>query len=213
MGAGGLANDFAAYNPATFYGTTNNYIKKGTPRNRVFTDSNGFRWRVAKLSTALAGGVTAAGQILVVEDPENFIVTNDVSAGFSATVPIAAGLCTGVFSQSGATDDTDKWVLLLVEGIYNTAKTDGGDDIVEGDLLVPSTTVDGTFDRLAFSGAITDPGDTPASADALRDDLVANTIPSIETLFSRLAYSVCAWALDDDVNADDTVKIFIKTRW
>lgn len=32
----------------------------------------------------------------------------------------------------------------------------------------------------AVGVAVTDPADTPASADALRDDLVANTIPSIE---------------------------------
>lgn len=35
--------------------------------------------------------------------------------------------------------------------------------------------------------AVTDPGDTPASADALRDDLVANTIPSIEAGVTALA--------------------------
>lgn len=36
------------------------------------------------------------------------------------------------------------------------------------------------------SHAITDPADTPADADALRDDLVANTIPSIESALDAL---------------------------
>ena len=35
--------------------------------------------------------------------------------------------------------------------------------------------------------AITDPADTPASADALRDDLVANTIPEIKDAIATLA--------------------------
>jgi len=38
--------------------------------------------------------------------------------------------------------------------------------------------------------AITDPGDAPASVDALRDDLVANTIPSIETALNALGTKI-----------------------
>lgn len=38
--------------------------------------------------------------------------------------------------------------------------------------------------------AITDPADAPATADALRDDLVANTIPSIETALNNLGTKV-----------------------
>ena len=40
--------------------------------------------------------------------------------------------------------------------------------------------------------AITDPADTPASADALRDDLVANTIPSIEAALNDIGTHVNA---------------------
>lgn len=35
-------------------------------------------------------------------------------------------------------------------------------------------------------GAVTDPVDSPADADALRDDLVTNTIPSIEARLAAL---------------------------
>jgi hypothetical protein len=40
------------------------------------------------------------------------------------------------------------------------------------------------------SHAITDPGDTPASADILRDDLVANAIPDIEAALDALGSKV-----------------------
>jgi len=40
--------------------------------------------------------------------------------------------------------------------------------------------------------AITDPADTPADADALRDDLVTNTIPTIEANFTDLQAKVNA---------------------
>jgi len=43
---------------------------------------------------------------------------------------------------------------------------------------------------------ITDPGDAPATADALRDDLVANTIPSIEADVNELA-DVVGTLIDD----------------
>lgn len=42
------------------------------------------------------------------------------------------------------------------------------------------------------SHAITDPADTPADADALRDDLVANTIPDIESALDDLGTKINA---------------------
>jgi len=52
---------------------------------------------------------------------------------------------------------------------------------------------------------VTDPGDAPADADALRDDLVDNTIPSIETELSNLRNAVATLAaystdLEDKIN-------------
>lgn len=43
-----------------------------------------------------------------------------------------------------------------------------------------------------LAAAIVDPADTPASADALRDDLVANTIPSIQSIVNDLTTGVNA---------------------
>ena len=58
----------------------------------------------------------------------------------------------------------------------------------------------------AIGIAVTDPADTPADADALRDDLVANTIPSIETELTNLRNAVATLAayattLEDKINA------------
>jgi len=40
------------------------------------------------------------------------------------------------------------------------------------------------------SHTITDPADTPATVDALRDDLVANTIPNIESKLNALGVEI-----------------------
>jgi hypothetical protein len=40
------------------------------------------------------------------------------------------------------------------------------------------------------SHAITDPADTPADADALRDDLVANAIPDTESALNALGTKI-----------------------
>lgn len=54
------------------------------------------------------------------------------------------------------------------------------------------TTGNGTIGAVGV--AVTDPADTPASADVLRDDLVANTIPSIETELGNLRDAVATLA-------------------
>lgn len=63
-----------------------------------------------------------------------------------------------------------------------------------GDVIVAST--GSSWKKLAWQAtevteigsapSITDPADTPADADALRDDLVTNTIPSIESALSTI---------------------------
>lgn len=55
---------------------------------------------------------------------------------------------------------------------------------------------DGTID--AIDTVITDPADTPADADYLRDDLVANTIPDIEASLQNCADAIAELA--DQVN-------------
>jgi hypothetical protein len=58
----------------------------------------------------------------------------------------------------------------------------------------------------AIGIAVTDPADAPVDADALRDDLVLNTIPSIETELAKLRNAVATLAaysttIEDKINA------------
>ena len=57
---------------------------------------------------------------------------------------------------------------------------------VRGIILSEQTHVDDA----STTHAITDPGDAPADADALRDDLVTNTIPSIESALNALGTKI-----------------------
>ena len=59
----------------------------------------------------------------------------------------------------------------------------GGGDYAWADMALAATQTDAAASEVH---AITDPADTPATADALRDDLVLNTIPSIEAALNAL---------------------------
>lgn len=50
----------------------------------------------------------------------------------------------------------------------------------------------------AIDTTITDPGDTPADADTLRDDLVTNTLPSIAAILDLLANAIATLAESDN---------------
>ena len=63
--------------------------------------------------------------------------------------------------------------------------TDDGD----GSITINIKRQDHEADASTAHG-ITAPGDAPASADALRDDLVANTIPSIESALNALGTKI-----------------------
>lgn len=205
-------NLLTGHNPTSFRSSTVDL--KGLSQGSHFFHS-GKNWlvRLVKLSTALTNDAIAAGEVLCWKDPENYIVTNDVSDSFNATTPYAAGIALGAASESGATTSTDSWVFILTRGIYTAVKTDGGDDIVECDLLMASASVDGGADRLLINTtSIADPADTPASADALRDDLVTNTLANIRSVLNRMMLSCIGFALDDDVDASNTVSVFVDIK-
>ena len=61
---------------------------------------------------------------------------------------------------------------------------------VTGAVLKSAARADSSQNAITLTGvttSVTDPGDSPANADALRDDLVANTIPDIEGDMANLA--------------------------
>jgi len=59
----------------------------------------------------------------------------------------------------------------------------GGGDYPWADMTQSATQTDAAASEVH---TVTDPADTPATADALRDDLVLNTIPSIEAALNAL---------------------------
>ena len=84
-----------------------------------------------------------------------------------------------------------------IAGVYGLQ---GGDTLVvsaSGEIKVESggaITADGTqashIADASTSHSITDPADAPADADALRDDLVANAIPDIESALDALGTKI-----------------------
>lgn len=61
---------------------------------------------------------------------------------------------------------------------------------VTGAVLKSAARANSSQNAITLTGvttSVTDPGDSPANADALRDDLVANTIPDIEGDMANLA--------------------------
>jgi len=64
----------------------------------------------------------------------------------------------------------------------HTSAANGG-DYPWADMTQSATQADAAASEVH---TVTDPADTPATADALRDDLVLNTIPSIEAALNAL---------------------------
>lgn len=77
-------------------------------------------------------------------------------------------------------------------GSDTVAIYDGGDhkEATLAAIWLAGFTQQSSISDASESHAITDPGDTPADADALRDDLVANTIPAIESALNDLGAKV-----------------------
>ena len=79
--------------------------------------------------------------------------------------------------------DLDDWV---TAGVGVTV-TDDGDGTITIVIKQQANIVDASI-----AHSITDPGDTPADADTLRDDLVANAIPDMEAALNALGAKINA---------------------
>jgi hypothetical protein len=109
---------------------------------------------------------------------------------------------TGTTNQVTVTDNSDSTVTLsLPQSIDTDADVEFDsatlDDLTASTLVqadankkLISHTEDSHIADASTSHTITDPGDAPADADALRDDLVANTIPDIESKLNSLGTTV-----------------------
>lgn len=112
--------------------------------------------------------------------------------GSSTTENQSAGRVYAVWAE--ATHATRKAQVVLTA--YDTAEREGlriganGSAATIGFLgATPSARLAHVVDS-STTHAITDPGDSPADADALREDLVTNTIPDIESKLNALGTSI-----------------------
>lgn len=153
--------------------------------------ATGLKVKVQGVLTIDASGIKLnIGEALEVDGSSNLRVKVKASGGITrdadglsvdgANLPAATTTNKGAVKQASAVPD-------------QSALTDGSG----------GTSGDGTVG--AISTDITDPADSPADADALRDDLVANTIPSVEQRLAECRDAVATLAayctsLEDKVN-------------
>lgn len=110
------------------------------------------------------------------------ILASNGSGGLSET-----NLSSWIYGTSGritVTDNGDGTVTLTVplKSSFGITSDANGLSLKQQANVADSST----------SHSVTDPADTPASVDALRDDLVANTIPSVESHLNALGTSLNA---------------------
>ena len=98
------------------------------------------------------------------------------------TSPAVTGL-TGTLSSPTITTPTITVPVIadLSSMTHDHKSAAKGGDYAWADMVLAATQSDAVTTH-----AVTDPGDAPADADALRDDLVTNTIPSIEGMLNAL---------------------------
>ena len=144
-----------------------NRVEDGTEDNVVTLDANGNpKDGSASLPTGSIVG-TSAAQTLTNKTLTSPVITSPTATGGTfttptITVPVIADLSSMTHDHKSA------------------AK---GGDYPFADMILAATQADAAA---STSHSITDPGDAPADADALRDDLVANAIPDIESALNAL---------------------------
>ena len=159
---------------------------------------------MARLSAAVASGSAVAVQTggglestdtglgLVLRPDEGLSVS---ASGLGTVLVGGGGLQTGASGLS-VTDATEAQRGAVLQQEL----------VLDATILVDNSGgTDGAGTIAAVGVTITDPADTPASADALRDDLVNNTIPSIEAEVANLRNAVATLAayctgLEDKIN-------------
>jgi hypothetical protein len=173
---------------------------------------NASKWRVPGIVALPGGGlaVDPATGALTIDTGSGIIITGNELTVALATNPglefISSALRVQVVTNGG--------IARVAGGLELTAATTafrGGvlqQTLVtdQGILTDNSGGTSGGGTIAAVSVAIVDPADSPVDADALRDDLVANTLPSIATGLDDLRNAVAtlaayATSLEDKINA------------
>ena len=147
-----------------------NRIEDGTEDNIMILDDTGNpKDGSAVLPTGSVVG-TSAAQTLT-----NKTITSPTVTGGTFTTPTITG---GTITSPTITSPTIADLTNMTHDHKSAAK---GGDYAWADMVLAATQSDAVTTH-----AITDPANAPATADALRDDLVANAIPEIEGMLNAL---------------------------
>jgi hypothetical protein len=178
----------------------------------VLKSAGGLENDAGELAIKLAatpGLVLAAGGIAVLLDPTEpgLQLTTGLKVLLAATpgLEFSTGLRAKIKTDGGLVLDADGLSLAaateaVIGGVLRQDFIDDAAELVDNS---DGTSGGGTIGAVGVD--VTDPGDAPVDVDALRDDLVANTIPSIETIVSDLRDAVAtlaeyATSLEDKIN-------------
>lgn len=129
--------------------------------------------------------------------PTPFVDWNVELAGVVAQLSVGAGV--GLEASRALVTDTDGNMVVSTVTATEVLRLAGVTSGVQGQLdgKVAKQTITALTDNTGGTAndtvaAIPDPADTPATADALRDDLVANTLPALRDALADLAAKVNA---------------------
>lgn len=119
---------------------------------------------------AAADTTVALGTALGFSDKKRQVVSSDTADDFTANQVAGVGIGTITAEYYG-------WIQQV--GYHGGVKTDAGDDIVDGDTLILSATVDGVVDKVAIGTASTYRPVGVAVADDNDDDDTVNAFLQI----------------------------------
>ena len=163
-----------------------NRVEDGTEGNLVALDADGNP--ADSLTTAPDGDFVGVSDVQELSNKtfaelvDNKILASDGSGGFSEED--LYDWVTGTAGRLTVTDDGDGTITLTVplKASFGITSDANGLSLNQQANVVDASVVH----------AITDPADTPATADVLRDDLVTNAIPDIEAALNALGTKVNA---------------------
>lgn len=172
------------------------------PLEIKFLDENGYvnrawaEWLIIaktdkadKLSGGTEDNIATIGSDGNISDSGKDLPTGDI-IGTSDTQTLTNKTLTSP-TITGGTQTSPTIVTPTIADLSNMThdhtSASGGGDYPWADMTQAATQADVS---VSTSNSITDPSDSPVSADDLRDDLVANTIPSIEALLNAIGTEI-----------------------
>ena len=131
---------------------TNDEFAQATLGELVYDSKNRKGYMYVQFDNGAGNVASAANALAYWKTAASFIATSDLTDAPSATGANDANFVAGVFT--GVVTD-QYYTFIQVDGRVSALKTDAGDDIVFGDLLIADPTTDGTVDSVAAGTAST----------------------------------------------------------